>query len=137
MKRVTGLTAVAVAITILTGCSADESDLWPSLEATDPGGSAQTAQQQAPVGGPLQLNTGVFEPAGVTPGQPTGTAVGERVQGLRTDLQRLQTQVGEENRLLQQYRGDARETARDYNTMVSTINARLQTGTTPGNPDLV
>lgn len=137
MKRVTGLTAVAVAITILTGCSADESDLWPSLEATEPGGSAQTVQQQTPAGGPLQLNTGVFEPTGVTPGQPTGTAVGEKVQALRTDLQRLQTQVGEENRLLQEYRGDARETARDYNTMVSTINARLQTGTTPGNPDLV
>ena len=137
MKRVTGLTAVAVAITILTGCSSDDADLWPSLEAGDPAGAAQTSQNQPQPGGPLQLNTGVFEPAGVTPGQPTGTAVGQRVEGLRVDLQRLQSQVGEENSLLQQFRGDARETARNYNTMVSTINARLQTGTTPGNPELV
>ncbi len=140
MKRVTGLIAVALATAILTGCSADESELWPSLEASDPGNGAQAAQasQQAQQpGAPLELNTGVFEPAGVTPGQPTGTAVGEKVQALRGDLQRLQSQVAEENRLLQQYRGNARQTARDYNALVSSINARLQTGTTPGNPELV
>jgi hypothetical protein len=133
MKRASGLIAAAAALAILTACSADEGELWPSLEATDPVAEAQPADD----GGPLQLNTGVFEPAGVTPGQPTGTAVGEKVQNLRGDLQRLQSQVAEENRLLQQYRQAARQNAQDYNALVSRINARLQTGTTPGNPQLV
>jgi hypothetical protein len=141
MKRALGLIAAAVTLGILAGCSGDDAELWPSLEASDPAGEeqqqsqTQSAQQQP--GGPLQLNTGVFEPSGVTPGQPTGTAVGQKVQNLRGDLQRLQSQVAEENRLLQDYRATARQIARDYNQLVSGINARLQTGTTPGNPELV
>jgi hypothetical protein len=136
MKRVSGLIAAAAALAILTGCAGDDAELWPSLEATDPAGEAPSGEAQA-TGGPLQLNTGTFEPGGVTPGQPTGTAVGEKVQNLRGDLQRLQSQVAEENRLLQRYRQAAIENARSYNQLVSTINARLQTGTTPGNPELV
>lgn len=137
MKRAPGLIAAAVALAIVAGCSGDDAELWPSLEATDPSGAGQEQAQQQQPGGPLQLNTGTFVPGGVTAGQPTGTAVGQKVQELRGDLQRLQNQVTEENRLLQDYRANARETARAYNQLVSGINARLQTGTTPGNPELV
>lgn len=115
---------------MLGGCSAFEDTFLP---AADEGGTEVYAQGTA---GPA-LGTGTFEPEGVTPGAPTGTAVGQRVQQLRSDLQRLQSELSAENGSLQQLRGDARNTAGAYHALVGNINARLQVGTTPGNPNLV
>ncbi len=130
-------------IALLGACSFSEDALWPSLTGADPvsgtaeAGAADLSTQAAPAGtGPILGNT-VFEPPGVTPGQPTGTLVGEKISEIRGDLSRLQGEISEENGSLQTLRGAARDNARSYHTLVGQINARLQVGSTPGNPELV
>lgn len=130
-------------VALLGACSFSEDALWPSLTGSDPvsgtveSGAADLSAQAAPaVTGPILGNT-VFEPPGVTPGQPTGTLVGEKISEIRGDLSRLQGEISGENGSLQSLRGGARDNARSYHTLVGQINARLQVGSTPGNPELV
>lgn len=86
---------------------------------------------------PLALGTGTFVPRGVTPGRSTGTAVGERVEELRDQLEALQGQIIDENSALQKLRRQARQSAASYHELKGNMNARLTVGTTPGNPQLV
>ncbi len=115
--------------------------MWPSLTGKDPSGEAQAAeaaQQPAPAPGPgPALGNTNFEAPGVTPGQPTGTLVGQKVDELRADLGRLQGQLSDHNNRLQTLRANARQSAQSYHGLIGGINARLQVGTTPGNPELV
>ena len=143
---------------MLSACAFTEEALWPSLTGEDPagGGTAQTAQGQpaqpaqstapAPEGtlGPgaagmaqPALGNSDFSPPGVTPGQATGTFVGQKVIELRQELARLQKSIGEHNQQLQQTRTKVVQDSQRYHTNVGAINARLQVGTTPGNPILV
>src|SRR3546814_19412864 len=69
--------------------------------------------------------------------QPTGTVVGQKIQSLREDLLRLQQQLSDENDQLQSLRISARQFAGNYHSLKAAMNARLQVGTTPGNPELV
>lgn len=136
---------------LLPACSFSESALWPSLTGEDPtgGAEAQTTQQVAAsqaaqvaansgVGAPIpQLGTTDFKPVGVTPGQDTGTFVGRKVIELRSELQRMQDQVGQHNGELQQLRANMVANSLGYHNTVAGVNTRLQVGTTPGNPILV
>ena len=100
---------LAGAVFFTGACSFDE-DLWPSLNASDPAGqptaeaaqpaaAAQSAdagnQTAAPAPSPADLGNQPalgqtsFVPAGVTPGDATGTFVGKKVQELRGELQKL------------------------------------------------
>lgn len=78
------------------------------------------------------------QPAGPanTPGSPTGTYVGQKIQQLRAELVRLQGLISTHNAELQQNRGDMIQQSRGYHQLVAAVNARLQVGTTPGNPEL-
>lgn len=71
------------------------------------------------------------------PAAASGTFVGQQVQQLRGDLQRLQAQVADHQGQLQSVRDDALQNGQRYYTNLAAINARLQIGTTPGNPNLV
>ncbi|MBL4692840.1 MAG: hypothetical protein JKY92_05870 [Magnetovibrio sp.] len=73
----------------------------------------------------------------MTPGQDTGTFVGRKVAELRSELQRLQEQVSIHNGGLQELRANMVSNAQGYHGTVANVNARLQVGTTPGNPILV
>ncbi|MEE8332980.1 MAG: hypothetical protein V3R85_03960 [Alphaproteobacteria bacterium] len=73
----------------------------------------------------------------MTQGQPTGTFVGQKVVMLRTELQRMRNQVREHNSGLQQIRRETAGHSQAYHSTIAAINARLQVGTTPGNPFLV
>src|SRR3546814_6176944 len=53
------------------------------------------------------------------------------------DLLRLQQQLSDENDQLQSLRISARQFAGNYHSLKAAMNARLQVGTTPGNPELV
>lgn len=125
----------------LAGCSLPDEGLLPSL-AGDPSAAASTQtaaatpSTNAPGAGP-RLGTTVFEAPGVTQAQPSGTIVGQKIEELRADLIRLQTRMAEHNDQLQGYRAAARQSATVYHNLVGEINARLQVGTTPGNPELV
>ncbi len=148
--------AVVGATLLLPACAFTEEALWPSLTGEDPaGGNAQQTQQvppqtanaqqaaaaQAPSAGALgqqpPLGTTDFTPPGVTPGQATGTFVGKKAVELRGELVRLQKSIGEHNATLQQLRGKIVQDSQRYHNTVGAINARLQVGTTPGNPILV
>jgi hypothetical protein len=80
---------------------------------------------------------GVFQPQQVTPGASTGTAVGARVQQMRADFVRTMGTLSQQTSRLQAIRQQATQDAQGYYALVAGINARLQVGTTPGNPELV
>lgn len=154
---------VAVAALLLSGCSYISStadSVWSSLsgEDNDTSTSSAAAPPSSSAGGtvvaippspaeanpqptlsaaPPALGSGNYAPAPVTPGSPTGTLVGAKVQSLRGDLQRLQGDINNQNARLQQVRQSMAQDAANYYSLVGTINSRLQVGTTPGNPELV
>ena len=83
------------------------------------------------------LGTTQFVPAPVTLFQPTGTYVGQKVDTLRGELANLQARINQRNDTLQQIRLTTTQNAQRYHGTVAAINARLQLGTTPGNPILI
>ncbi|MHA1599252.1 MAG: hypothetical protein ACTSW2_00385 [Alphaproteobacteria bacterium] len=138
-------TAEVLAVSfLLAGCSLTDEALLPSLTGETPSSaSTQTAaavtpesDSASPSAGP-RFGTTVFETPGITSAQPSGTHVGQKIEELRADLARLQTRMSEHNDSLQGYRSAARQSATAYHNLVGEINARLQVGTTPGNPELV
>ncbi len=154
------------AVVLLPACSFDNDYFWPSLTGDDPSGpkpevTAQNAPAQSP--GLLtttgirsktqpssapssarlaprpqpQLGTGQFQPTPVTEAQATGTFVGKKVVELRGELQRLQGSVLKNNLSLQKLRSGMVQNSQRYHGTIAAINARLQVGTTRGNPILI
>lgn len=140
--------AVGAAL-LISSCSFTTDALWPSLTGEEPsdaaqGGAAQTSQSaERSTGGtgasasPPSLGTTRFVPPQVTAAQPTGTFVGQKVGQLRRELGILQTNVRQRNDSLQEIRRATTQNAQRYHGTVAAVNARLQLGTTPGNPVLV
>lgn len=127
----------------LSGCSFASDALFPSL-----GGEEETVETVAitpsegeqagepTMGPPPTLGNTNFEPPVVTPGQPTGTFVGQKVQTFRNELRQLQETIRQRNQTLQAIRNETIEDSQQYHETIASINARLQVGTTPGNPVL-
>lgn len=113
---------------VLAGCSFASEALFPSL-----GGEGSTSYYD---GAPPSLGSTDFEPPRITPGQPTGTFVGQKVLGFRSELQQLRDSISQRNQQLQQIRAETVAHSQAYHESVANINARLQVGTTPGNPEL-
>ena len=130
---------------LVGGCSFTDNALLPALggssgsssTTTTPTATNVSATAPANTAGAPQLGTGNFQPEPVTPGQPTGTAVGARIEAMRGDLTKLNASVAAQNQTLQALRGQAIQNAVAYHGAVSAINAKLEVGTTPGNPILV
>jgi hypothetical protein len=82
---------------------------------------------------------GIFgQPATNAANSQTGTyTVRSRVQQLRADQQALAGGIQQQNDALNSTRGQIRGDTAQYQSLVSAITARLQAGTTPGNPELV
>lgn len=120
--------AVGVA---LAGCSGDA--LIPPSSGSVFGSPGDTSGL-AP---PPPLGKTDFTPPGVTPGSNTGTAVSGQINQIRGALVDLQGNLTDANNALQALRGQTIANAQRYNGLVAAISARLQVGTTPGNPVLV
>lgn len=122
----------------LQGCSLIDDELWPG-ESSGSRPPAARGQPPAPPPPPAppQLGSTNFVPPSVTPGQATGTFVGQKVGQVRSELQRLQAALRQQNGLLQQVRDQTLNNSTQYHTTIAAINARLQVGTTPGNPTLI
>ncbi len=75
-------------------------------------------------------------PPAPTVAVPASTPVGEKAAQLRADLTRLTGQLDERQNLLSAIRGGNMENGQLYYALVAAMNARLQVGTTPGNPIL-
>ena len=137
------------AILIVAGCTTPQEDQAPTAAsqpapqaqspAPEASPAARTASGSATPGAPAPqiMGTTVFEPPQVSAMRPTGTVVGQKIESLRDDLLRLQQQLSEENDQLQSLRISARQFAGNYHSLKAAMNARLQVGTTPGNPELV
>jgi hypothetical protein len=118
----------------LAGCDSATNTLFPSL-----GGSSSYQGSGFYTGGdgPPQLGNTYFEPDGVTPGSPTGTFVGQKVQSFRAELSQLQENIRAENTQLQALRTKTIQDSNAYHENVASMRARLQVGTTPSNPVLM
>ncbi len=143
---------LAGALVLLPACTFTEDALWPSLTGESPSGASGQAAQPAQAGqqptapsstavivaqNPPPLGTSNFQPGGVTAGAPTGTFVGKKVTSLRKELTRLQSSISDHNGQLQGLRGTIVANSQRYHGTIAAVNARLQVGTTPGNPILV
>ena len=148
--RKTGYRTVLLGATLLvSACAFTEEALWPSLTGEDPAGRARGTQAQpatraqptqpgllAPTAQP-PLGTTFFQPSGVTPGTPTGTEVGRKINDMREELRQAQGSISTHNGALQQIRAKIIQDSQRYHGTIAAVNARLQIGTTPGNPILV
>ena len=143
---------LAAAVLLLPACAFTEDTFLPTLTGESPKGTnkqAVAAPQGAAASGqvsgqsvivvqtPPPLGNTNFQPTGVTPGQSTGTFVGQKVVELRSELKRLQGSVSQHNGQLQGLRGKIVANSQRYHGTIAAVNARLQVGTTPGNPILV
>jgi len=136
---------------LLSGCSGNADSLWPSFSREKPaGGGGQIAVPASPgeLGGqpvidsatsaapPLLGNTN-FSPLQPSQGAPTGTLVGQRIMQLRGELQALDGRISQHNARLQELRAITAGNAQRYHGTVAAVTARLQLGTTPGNPIVI
>ena len=145
LHRSTG--AVLGAAILLSGCSYASESLWPSLTGDEPAGKASETvnvppsqaelNRQPTFSAPPPAMSGAPSSTMALSGQPTGTLVGQKVGQLRGELQRLKGQLGAQNAQLQQIRQTTTNNAQRYHGTVAAVTARLQLGTTPGNPILV
>jgi hypothetical protein len=141
---------VCAAVLALAGCSYASEALWPSLTGKDPrGGSAapgQTQTQSIPPSAAERNPQPTFTPSagGMAQAAPASgnlqpalmTDVGRRAMAMREDVQKLGTSVSTRSGAMNQIRGETVQTAQRYQGLIAGINARLQVGTTPGNPIL-
>ncbi len=143
-------TAVVIgALLLVAGCAMPKEDAEPANSAEAPKAepvevsqapaveTAPTANAAPAVPPPQILGDTNFEPPTVSNMRPTGTVVGQKIESLRGDLLRLQGDLKSENDSLQSLRISARQFAGNYHSLKAAMNARLQVGTTPGNPELV
>jgi hypothetical protein len=146
-RRITSAAAVAAVALVLSGCSTVE-DIFPGLSgAEEPVYAEPIAPSPSEAAGTPTLYP---EPAPMTAaplsaapaesaayGQFTGTLVGQKAQGIRAELAQLSSALTQRNAQFAQQRESARQDAQAYFATVAAINARLQIGTTPGNPVLL
>ncbi|MEX2644302.1 MAG: hypothetical protein WD270_12655 [Acetobacterales bacterium] len=139
----------------LGGCSFTEEALWPALtgesresaerpqQAQAIPGAQQQAQQPAPPpampepNDPPSLGSNTFSPPQISAGSSTGTFVGQKVGQMRVELRQLQQSLAQHNQRLQEVRNQTVQNSQRYHGTVAAVSARLQVGTTPGNPILV
>ena len=120
---------------LLAGCSGS---VWPSLEAEDPAGSAPASQASARSG--ASANASQAQPIRVTTAaaiEQSGTFVGNKTTELNGELDRLAGNVQTLEERFTELQGQSEQGSLAYQQATATIMARLQTGTTPGNPVLV
>ncbi len=144
----------------LSGCSFTDEVLWPTATGEPTGSTAEAdAQPQTKTssGGreiPIAPSEGealqgapavtvaaqtptVIETSPLPSGGSTGTVVGRRVAELQTELGTLQKSLQQGGGRLQQLRAQSAKNAQAYNASISDVRARLQVGTTPGNPEVI
>ena len=147
------LLVTLIGVGLITGCSLSFDQMLPTLTGENPAGdTSPTNERQAATTPPAApsatiktvtpsqppaLGTSKFEPSSISAGQNTGTFVGQKALELRNELRSLQKSVSKNNQKLQSVRVKTIKDSQRYHGAISAINARLQVGTTPGNPVLV
>ena len=113
----------------LGACSYGDSLLWPSSETTEeaPAEAAAsndgTDQVQDIGGGQPPIGATQFVPPGVTPGEPTGTFVGQKVVHRRDELGRLQSYIAQQDERLQRHSTGLVQTAQRSTGTIAAVSA--------------
>lgn len=136
--------AAVIAALALGACSYAEELLWPSLSGEDPSGAKSVAiepsqgelQGSPTIGGASAINSSTITPF-TAPVGSTGTAVGSKIAGMTLELQALKQAIERNATDVRTIRADSEAKAQRYYATFAAITARLQVGTTPGNPVLV
>ncbi len=140
------------AVLLVASCSFVDEKLLPPLTG-DPA-PAKTGQEVAPTaematkdGDPTgsaaaaapapQVAPSRFQLPDVTAAPSTGTVVGERVEALRENLRALQARINQSSAQFEAIEASTSATSQRYHGTMAAINARLQIGTTKGNPILI
>lgn len=137
MKK-TGLTLsfISGSLLLLGGCAFSSDALFPSLVGSS-SQEAYNAEKNGIDSADLpMLGSSSFEPLEVSKGGDTGTFVGQKVISFRNELTQLQNAIRTNNSELQKIRTAAISNASQYHKTVGAIEAKLQVGTTPGNPQM-
>jgi hypothetical protein len=121
--------AYPLVLMALAGCS---SGYWNS---TTDSSSASPSQSAAPPAVMTEPAPGVSA-ASTAPAPTSNTFVGQKIAQMRNDLSRLESQVSSHAQTLDQIRRETVGTSEKYFQATAVINARLQAGSTPGNPIL-
>jgi hypothetical protein len=118
-------------IGLLAGCAAASADTSAQAPASAPGAvppaNAAEPPTQSGAGGPAE-----FGLAGTS-----ATSVGARAAQLAHEVDRLDASAGSCSTTEADIKAQRTQLSTDYFTRVGQINARLQAGTTAGNPELV
>lgn len=142
---------------LVAGCS----ELWPSLDAEDPAATSQrivippskaervgTPSAPSPLRPAKSNNPQSIQAAPTTAATAaqraamestgsTGTFVGNKVTAMRGDLGKLNNRISDLNARMHGFRDETGASSQMYHAIMAQMNAKLQTGTTPGNPTLV
>lgn len=138
-KTVLRLSLVSALSLVISACSFSKDALFPSLVGSDSQEEIKTRGTNIVDldGNALpELGSTNFEPVEVSEGGNTGTFVGQKVVSFRNELSQLQVAIRQHNAELQKIRASVIANAQQYHKTVGTIEAKLQVGTTPGNPNM-
>lgn len=119
-------------IVALGGCTYSSDAIFPSLFGSDV--QEQTLEEKNAAEAGIILGTNSFEPVNISEVSNTGTFVGQKVLTFRSELSQLQDSIKANNDELQKIRSSVVNNALQYHKTIGTIEAKLQVGTTPGNP---
>lgn len=130
--------AVIGAALLLGGCSFSSEALWPTLAGSESDTGNTSVSGTDPMGSDAVTDYDVAESTRPLTGvSQTGTFVGSRVENMQQELNRLKSALSQHSNQLQNLRAQTVAHSQAYHGTVAAISARLQVGTTPGNPVLV
>lgn len=125
--------ALLAAFLMLAACS---DDILPPLSDDDAAESAKTTQTASSASPGGSVSSAPLNSVSYSAGAPSNTFVGQKVAQLQGDAERLKGQFQAHASQFQQIQGQNAGSSQAYFTTTGAINARLQAGTTPGNPIL-
>ena len=118
MKNVAMKVFAAFCALGLTGCASDDAGMFPSLLGSD-------AQENI-----------YADKSNVVNGSYTGTFVGQRVAAFRQELSQIKQAEKSSEKMLEKINANISNNASLYQKTISTVENKLQAGTTPGNPNM-
>lgn len=134
MTKLAKLSSLLMAAATLGGCTYSSDAIFPSLFGSE--SQEQTIEEKNAAEAGIVLGTTNFEPVNISEVSNTGTFVGQKVITFRNELSQLQNSIKANNGQLQQIRTSVVNNALQYHKTVGMIEAKLQVGTTPGNPQM-
>lgn len=130
------LSLASLSILAFNGCTYSSDALFPSLVGMDSSQEIAVSDNNAKNADIPELGNTNFKPLEISQGGSTGTFVGQKVVSFRSELAQLQNAIRKHNEDLQKIRGSVINNALQYHKLIGTIEAKLQVGTTPGNPQM-